>query len=336
MFNSEILEVAIGLVFFYLLLSLLVTTINEIIASVINLRGKTLKDAIFSMLDQADDKANPASIVHSILDHPRIKSLTGRKLPSFIQPATFAKVLTELIKKNGTQSDSNPDPNDPQHDPSGNNADAPASSDLQEAIDKLGLSADLTDNLSSLATEAGQNIAVFRDKVADWFDEVMVETTAWYTRRMKRFALAVGFVLAVAFNADTIKIVHKLSTDSTARKAVVAQAVDFAAAYDSVPTPNHKTSTTKQLLDSAKVLVNENLKSANTALGIGWSGVEIKLESCKDIGRFFLWLVGILITTLALSLGAPFWFDLLKKLVNIRSSGVSPSEKKTTEKKGVG
>lgn len=38
-------------------------------------------------------------------------------------------------------------------------------------------------------------------------------------------------------------------------------------------------------------------------------------------------LIGFVITALALSLGAPFWFDLLKKLVSIRSSGVKPEEK---------
>jgi hypothetical protein len=35
---------------------------------------------------------------------------------------------------------------------------------------------------------------------------------------------------------------------------------------------------------------------------------------------------GIVLTALALTLGAQFWFDLLKKLVSIRSSGVKPEE----------
>jgi hypothetical protein len=38
--------------------------------------------------------------------------------------------------------------------------------------------------------------------------------------------------------------------------------------------------------------------------------------------------VGFFITGLMLSLGAPFWFDLLKKLVSIRGDGVKPEEKK--------
>ncbi len=37
---------------------------------------------------------------------------------------------------------------------------------------------------------------------------------------------------------------------------------------------------------------------------------------------------GLLITMIALSQGAPFWFDLLKKLVNLRLAGDAPDEKK--------
>jgi hypothetical protein len=38
-------------------------------------------------------------------------------------------------------------------------------------------------------------------------------------------------------------------------------------------------------------------------------------------------LIGLLLTTFAVSLGAPFWFDLLNRFVNIRSAGKAPEEK---------
>jgi hypothetical protein len=37
-------------------------------------------------------------------------------------------------------------------------------------------------------------------------------------------------------------------------------------------------------------------------------------------------LLGWMLTILAISLGAPFWFDMLNKLVNVRSAGKSPDE----------
>ncbi|MCB0856468.1 MAG: hypothetical protein KDD63_29820, partial [Bacteroidetes bacterium] len=41
---------------------------------------------------------------------------------------------------------------------------------------------------------------------------------------------------------------------------------------------------------------------------------------------------GFLITALAISMGAPFWFDLIKKLVSLRGAGFNPEEKKAQEK----
>jgi hypothetical protein len=38
-------------------------------------------------------------------------------------------------------------------------------------------------------------------------------------------------------------------------------------------------------------------------------------------------LAGIFITALAAMQGAPFWFDLLKRLVNLRGTGANPAEK---------
>jgi hypothetical protein len=37
--------------------------------------------------------------------------------------------------------------------------------------------------------------------------------------------------------------------------------------------------------------------------------------------------VGVLITALAAMQGAPFWFEILKKIVNVRSTGIKPEEK---------
>lgn len=48
-------------------------------------------------------------------------------------------------------------------------------------------------------------------------------------------------------------------------------------------------------------------------------------------------IIGILITALAVAQGAPFWFDLLNKVVNLRGSGKEPSqEKEKTDEPNVG
>jgi hypothetical protein len=53
-----------------------------------------------------------------------------------------------------------------------------------------------------------------------------------------------------------------------------------------------------------------------------------RCDTGTGLVRFLLWLLGVLLTALAATLGAPFWFDVLKKLINIRSAGIAPKQKK--------
>ena len=59
----------------------------------------------------------------------------------------------------------------------------------------------------------------------------------------------------------------------------------------------------------------------SSPLGLGWEGVDVREMTFYEL---FSKLLGYILTALAISLGAPFWFDLLKKLVNIRSAGNKP------------
>ena len=44
-------------------------------------------------------------------------------------------------------------------------------------------------------------------------------------------------------------------------------------------------------------------------------------------------ILGLLLTAVAVTQGAPFWFDLIKKLSNPRSSGPVPATSEETAKK---
>jgi hypothetical protein len=50
---------------------------------------------------------------------------------------------------------------------------------------------------------------------------------------------------------------------------------------------------------------------------MGWRGAAVP----RSVGAFLLTLLGWLLTILAISLGAPFWFDTLSRLSRLRSSG---------------
>jgi len=62
---------------------------------------------------------------------------------------------------------------------------------------------------------------------------------------------------------------------------------------------------------------------------IGWEKTNLP-ESCFSLLSCEWWMkiLGWILTALALSLGAPFWFDMLKKVMSIRNVGKNPDEKK--------
>ncbi|RPH79952.1 MAG: hypothetical protein EHM80_06530 [Nitrospiraceae bacterium] len=60
-------------------------------------------------------------------------------------------------------------------------------------------------------------------------------------------------------------------------------------------------------------------------LPIGWSRESKDPKALpSDVGGWALKIIGLLLTAIAVSLGAPFWFDVLNKLINIRSAGKQP------------
>jgi hypothetical protein len=76
------------------------------------------------------------------------------------------------------------------------------------------------------------------------------------------------------------------------------------------------------------------LKSLEKTDLLGWRGESAAYFSdfSHNIGRFFMKLFGFILTTLTLSLGAPYWFDVLNKLnQTIRTAGVKPEPSTTTK-----
>ena len=58
-------------------------------------------------------------------------------------------------------------------------------------------------------------------------------------------------------------------------------------------------------------------------LPIGWQNFPEEGTSIS-FATVLAKVVGLILTSLAVSLGAPFWFDLLSKFMNVRGTGQSP------------
>jgi hypothetical protein len=287
LFNSSVIDVAIGLVFVFLLLSLICTAAHEIIEALMKARAANLERGIAELAG-----ANSQDFVTRLYSHGLINSLfkgtynaatakglfSKRNLPSYIPSKNFALALIDM--KNAG----------------------------------VNLPQNIKDALKAFETVAGQDVAQLQLHIEEWYNGAMDRVSGWYKRRSQWIILTLGLAAAIAVNADCIDIAKRLSTDSNLRQSVERMAETTAKAN---PVNDQRTP-----LDRIK----DDLASLDgIGLPMGWGKQHPEaLEMVK------LHWAGWLLTALAISLGAPFWFDMLNKIMVVRST-VKPSEKSGPE-----
>jgi hypothetical protein len=379
-----ILDVVIGVVFLYLLLALLVTSINEWISGMFAMRAKTLRRAITRLVEApafiptADTKVEtppqpepPGERTRKFYDHPKIAALAdGKTPPSYIPAETFADVIRDLGW----------------HQPS---------------VGAAETNAQIAPVAMQTAPAAAATNAT--DPLQKLFNDTMDRATGWYKREVQVLTIGIGFAVVVLGNADTLQIANILWASPTLRDAVVQQAGTAAkngstidqrvrdARYPTTnPIPSADESTAEEEGSNqgtpAPQLLCADASDQNCQILqklVGW-GPDYKAlnqkfcatlqahrdEVCKGaaddpacraaldglvheprctisgsdlaattafpgwaffstaLGSLALGhLLGWFLTIAAISLGAPFWFDILKGFMNIRNAGVSPDDK---------
>jgi hypothetical protein len=350
--GSAILDVAIGIVFLFAMLSLLGTTITELISRAFSLRSKNLKKGLESLLNDPDLKG----LAGEVLKHPLIaggvagkkdndaihsdassgaKPAKNLKAPSYISSKTFAKVLTDILiakNKNAAKDDAAKD-----------DAAKIRFNSLKGAIEKMGTdkvpgSNELKQVMLSLVGEAQSTIEDAEKQVAEWFDDSMDRISGWYKRNIQVCNLVVAALIVVCMNVSTVHVAQSLWTNETLRKTVVAAASKINC---KVPTSGKPAKTGKKAkVDKTTTVVKTNetapdqnacekslnsIKKTLQPLPLGWGVYRPDASTVWDwVWEIISLLFGWLITILAISLGAPFWFDLLNKLNSIRSTGRKP------------
>ncbi len=295
-----ILSVIIGLVFVLLLFSLLTSTVMEIIAAILSLRGKHLLETLKNML---------GSKVGDFVQHPFFQQLsyasTGKtkltpySLPSWISKDTFSSILCDII---GSEDEA----------------------EMAQKIKNMPES-DFKRLLLYLLRESDGSIEGFRKKVESWFDQVMERATDWYKRSTKWWLFSIGLALAALFNADTIQIYKSLSANSTLREDFVNLAIDYTAKNDSVAAMDLN-KPLEQSTATAKDLVATYQHVVQSPLGLGWTDQ----QGGGNLPWWLIKLAGFILTGIAVTFGAPFWFGVLNKLISIRSVG-SPNKQAAVE-----
>ena len=275
MLDIPIVDVALGLVFFYVTLSLVCSSIQEIIASLLGLRSRNLKKGIRNLIG--------SEYAEAMYDHPLIKGLRKpKKLPSYIKPEIFSTALIDMISRDKTDE----------------NAIDTAAEDVRALIDKIDANNPTRELLISLIDKADPRIEDLRERLAEWFDAAMDRVAGWYKRQVKYCLIVVAAVVTVAVNADSIRMVEQLWQDDALR-AAIASAAEQAATNEDLAAVDERT--------------------ALRAFPIGYPS--------SFPGISFRIIVGWLLTIAAISLGAPFWFDLLSKISHLRASGTREADR---------
>ncbi|MFA5984358.1 MAG: hypothetical protein WC782_10110 [Methylococcaceae bacterium] len=270
MFNSTVLEVAIGLVFCYASVALIASSIFEGISSLFALRSKTLFSGIKQLINVDEKNLATHGLLLALYNQALVSPLGDGKAqkideikskPSYMDSKSFATALIWAIESV---------PGDFQR--------------LQHDIN--GMQNDqLKQLLQGFYDSTGGEAGKFQEHLATWFDAGMDRLSGQYKRTSQIWCFFISLAIAGILNIDSISLFHGLWQ----HPSLVAQL---------------------QVTDSAKEAIEE-LKT----LPIGWP--EGKSFEIVVLG-------GWLITASASLFGGPFWFDLLKQLINLRGTGVVP------------
>ncbi len=298
MFDSAVLEVAIGLTVIYIVFSLACTVVNEFIANLLNLRAKRLEKGVLSLFVPQTEK----DFSTDLYNHPLIKSIaetTGK--PSYIPANTFVTALLDRV--------ANPRRKD-------TNAKAPSQPLPTTQYEMLKMMDELPNEvksvLSPLVQTAGADMDKVRANLERWYDTAMERVSGEYKRYTHKVIFVIALVLVLASNADTIMLANRFWKDPTVRKTLVAQAAQIRPISEKSGT-GKQTSQKETGASGADVA----LKTATDTIKplLGWTGEKMNHLECYNK------ILGLLLTAFAASLGAPFWFDVLSKIKSLRYSG---------------
>lgn len=332
MFGSELLEVAIGIVFIYILVSIICSAVREGVETLLKTRSAYLEFGIRELLHDSDG----TDLARSFFTHPLIYGLyldeyiprgplkpsrlrrwdrskrppllaKGSSLPSYIPSRNFALALMDLAARGRATNALSSSP--------GSTPITLAS--LRQNVLNLRNEAVQRALLSAIDT-AENDIQKVQTNLEAWYDSGMDRVSGWYKRSTQWIVLWIGLAIAIVFNVNTITIADYLYRNDAQREALVARAE--AAARD--------TGTVQRDYVEARAALD------SLTLPIGWERTRMapgELRTPRDVLAYVLLpVLGWLLTAVAATLGAPFWFDVLNRVMVIRST-VKPHEKSGDE-----
>jgi len=314
------LDIVIGFSVVMLVFALSATAVIQAVIAIFQLRGLHLLGGITALLRQIDPRLEEKiarQIAWNVLRHPviargtaRIGSVVHREelvqiLLGFAAgneprelPKTALEHLRKLLEDRGIK------------DPGAVLLDIRTTSMHLEAA-RPDLPADVRQSVAIVQEAASEFVA----NVNAWFDSTMDRVKVTFSANVGLLTVVVAVILSFALSIDSFEILNRLSIDSKLRESLVEQGGTMVARGDSArvaPPTNPEFET--QFNDLRKLAASRLITLPTT----GGAGLGAFLEARARDVRSHLW--GILLSSVLIGLGAPFWFNTLKYLTNLRSS----------------
>jgi hypothetical protein len=344
--QSSVLDVAIGVIFGFLAVSLITSAIVEAINSVFKLRSVTLLSGIKDLVNDPDFTGLAKTLYEHAAINPRGFSPSAaataaakgnaaavdragtaapeKNKPAYIDPRQFANALldiTGISKAAGA-------------------APAPGPAAVRAFQTALAANVAAVANpqikalLEGILNRTNGDIALVRHEVATWFDGAMDRVGGSFKRQTQLFSFLIALAVACLLNVDTIH----LATALWEHPAVV----DQLKLPDSVKTslltvdPGQDVAAYQKKQAALQEDAARNIAAAlDNSLPVGWSPGEFLQAYSPDQKQWLhFWevnwwapILGWVATAIATLFGAPFWFDALQSFVRLKGSGPSPQEK---------
>lgn len=329
-FGIGLIDIIIGLAFIFFSLSVIASYLLESFYSVTRERARFLQKAVAQLVDdRVNGKAYAGDLTKEIFAHPLIAKKStridnGAKFniaawgPAYIQPQDFTDVLLAILRERYPHQ--------------------PSMLGYREMIQQLSPDETIKSVLAPLLDKS-DSISEFRQNISVWYDDAMERASGSFKRKTQLPLLIIGTVLAVSMDVNTIEYANRLAKDGALRSALVADATKQVTNIQSVP-PN----VTKEYLAD----LSNNIQKFNNDLADFGSNVAVrdlnnnmvdildrlsaqKVEkdnnetpgNMKESNTLF-WLIGCILTGIAVSLGTSFWLNFLKLMIAVRSS-IRPS-----------
>ena len=181
---------------------------------------------------------------------------------------------------------------------------AHTASEARAMVAKISDEHPLKEIIAPLIDDGEDAANALKERLAGWIDEGMSRVAGWYKRKAKLYIFLIAAAITLSTNASSIHIAEELWQNDALRTQIAAQAEVAAQGGD---------------IETVEAGHLEGLEP----FPIGWS------DHPNTILGWIMAAFGWLITIAAISLGAPFWFDLLGKVANLRGSGGQAQPRKT-------